>query len=314
MNFKTDIIEKMLNAKLSESSIKNYIRNIEILNEDKELKNLNFLKSKDKIMNIINEKKPNTQRSYLISIVSILKYYDNPKFKKIFDFYYDKMMEMNKQLKTEESKNIKTETQKKNWITKEEIENKLKELEDKVKSLPKTINEKQYNIVLQMIVLSLYTLQAPRRNADYQFMVIVKDKPTDEKINFLVYDLEQFYFRKFKTSKTELKDKNELIIDINDKLMDNINLYLNFHPLIKNKKIQNFKEEVPFLVDYQKEPLLKVNSITYILNKIFGKNIGSSMLRHMYLSHKYGDELEEMKKDATEMSHGLTQQKDYIKK
>lgn len=315
MDFKTEIIEKMLNNGLSQSSIKNYIRNLEILNDDKQLKNLSFLKDKNKIIEMIKDKKPNTQRSYLISIVSVLKYYNNPQFSKIYEYYYDKMMSMNKELKNEESQNIKTETQQKNWITKEEIDDKLKSLENEVKTYKqKDINEKKYNKVLQMIILSLYTLQAPRRNADYQFMIVVKDKPNDDPINFLVYDKNEFWFRKFKTSKTELKDKNELIIDINDKLMKNINLYFQFHPLIKNKKIQNYKEEVPFLVDFQGEPLLRVNSITYILNKIFGKNIGSSLLRHMYLSHKYGDDLQEMKKDAIEMSHGLQMQKDYIKK
>ena len=314
MDFKTELVQKMLDNNLSQSSIKNYIRNLEILNEDKPLKNLNFLKSKEKIMNMIQDKKPNTQRSYLISIVSVLKYFDNPQLKKTFEFYYDKMMEMNKELKAQESQNIKSETQEKNWITKEEINDKLNELVDKVKSYKKSITEKQYYEVLKMIVLSLYVLQPPRRNADYQFMIIVKDDPTEDKINFLVYDNQEFWFRRFKTSKTELKDKDELIIPISDELMENIKLYFNFHPLIKNKKIQNFKDEVPFLVNFQGEPLLSVNSITYILNKIFGKKIGSSMLRHLYLSHKYGNDLEQMKKDAVEMSHGLSMQKDYIKK
>ncbi len=315
MEFKAEIAEKMLNNGLSESSIKNYIRNLEILNDDKPLKNLNFLKNKEEIMNKILTKKPNTQRSYLIAISSVLKYIDDKKLNKIHEYYYDKMMEMNKTLKEQEAKNEKSETQEKNWITKEEIDEKLKQLEDDVKSFKKDVSEKQYNKVLQMIVLSLYVLQPPRRNADYQYMIVVKNEKgvNEDKINFLVYDKKQFWFRRYKTAKTELIDKSELIVDINNKLMDNIKLYFKYHPLIKNKKIQNFEEEVPFLVDYTGEPLLSVNSITYILNKVFGKNIGSSMLRHLYTSHKYGDLLEEQKKDAQAMSHSLTQQKDYIK-
>jgi hypothetical protein len=51
-----------------------------------------------------------------------------------------------------------------------------------------------------------------------------------------------------------------------------------------------------------------------MLNKVFGKKVGSSMLRHIYLSGKYGNELEEMKKDAEAMGHSVSQQKEYILK
>jgi hypothetical protein len=37
------------------------------------------------------------------------------------------------------------------------------------------------------------------------------------------------------------------------------------------------------------------------------------MLRHIYLSNKYGDTLKEQQKDAELMSHNLNTQKDYIK-
>ncbi len=322
MDFKQELVKKMVERNLSESSIKNYIRNLEILNDDKPLKNLNFLKNKDDILDKIKNKKPNTQRSYLISIVSSLSSLDDSKLKKLYEYYYDKMTEMNETLKSEEKKNIKSETQSKNWIERKEIDEKLNELENKVKSYnKKDITEKQYNEVLKMIVLSLYALQAPRRNADYQYMLIVKNKVPDDKINFLVYDKKEFWFRKYKTFKTEINkirkddpNANELKVPINDKLFENINLYLKFHPDIKGKKVSNSKEEIPFLVNYDGEPLLSVNAITYIMNRIFGKNIGSSMFRHFYTSHKYGDVLEEMKEDAKYMSHSLEQQQDYIKK
>ena len=39
-----------------------------------------------------------------------------------------------------------------------------------------------------------------------------------------------------------------------------------------------------------------------ILNKIFNKKIGSSMLRNMYLTNKYGKIMKEMKDDVKDMS------------
>jgi hypothetical protein len=60
--------------------------------------------------------------------------------------------------------------------------------------------------------------------------------------------------------------------------------------------------------------MVAVNAITRVLNRVFGKKIGSSMLRHIYLSDKYKDQNEEMKKDAEAMGHSLDLQRAYIKK
>jgi hypothetical protein len=57
------------------------------------------------------------------------------------------------------------------------------------------------------------------------------------------------------------------------------------------------------------------------LTKIFGavstreisKRLGSSLLRHIYLSSKYGDEVEEKENDADLMMHSLAMQDGYIK-
>jgi hypothetical protein len=49
------------------------------------------------------------------------------------------------------------------------------------------------------------------------------------------------------------------------------------------------------------EPINKSGDITKILNKIFGRNIGSSMLRNTYLTSKYGTMMQELKDDTTHM-------------
>jgi len=55
-------------------------------------------------------------------------------------------------------------------------------------------------------------------------------------------------------------------------------------------------------VNSYNEPINKSNDMTRLLNKIFNKKIGSSMLRNMYLTNKYGDMIGELKKDTKEMS------------
>jgi integrase len=114
-------------------------------------------------------------------------------------------------------------------------------------------------------------------------------------------------FNVYKTA----KKYGQQTVSIPEKLMDTIILYLKSHPIIRGKI--NKKTNVPFLVKYDGKPLDKINSITRVLNRVFKKNIGSSMLRHIYLSGKYDNISEEQKKDAEMMGHSVGQQKDYIK-
>jgi hypothetical protein len=44
-----------------------------------------------------------------------------------------------------------------------------------------------------------------------------------------------------------------------------------------------------------------------------GKRLGLSLLRHIYLSSKYGDEVAEKAEDADLMMHSLAMQDGYIK-
>jgi len=87
---------------------------------------------------------------------------------------------------------------------------------------------------------------------------------------------------------------------------------LKHHPLLKGKK-----SDIPFLVDSNGTHYTATNAITRILNKLFGKKVGSSMLRKIYLTSKYGDKLDllkEMKHISSQMGHSpATQQGVYIK-
>jgi hypothetical protein len=91
--------------------------------------------------------------------------------------------------------------------------------------------------------------------------------------------------------------------------------YFNYHPMVTmTKKIPKVKEATYFLTHRDNSPLDKVNSITRILNKVFDKAIGSSMLRHIYLTGKYGEVVKNQAQDALDMAHSEGMQKDYIKK
>jgi hypothetical protein len=312
--FKKELEHRLLTEKkLAESSVKLYLRNLEKLNDNQPLKNLNFLKEVGKITEKLAPYKENTKRGYLISITSVLALDKTTKPKqKLYDEYFKLMMEKNKELKAEEATNTKSEAQEENWLKWDEVEKQWNELKEKVDSFKsaKELSESQYNTLLSFVVLSLYVCLPPRRN-EYQKMVIAKSateqSPTDT--NYLDWDGRRMIMNRYKTQKKE----GQMIVPIPDTLQAVLSIYIKHHPLIKGKMTKKFVP-VPFLVFHDGKPLDQVNSITRILNKVFGKKVGSSMLRHVYLSSKYGAVNEEQKKDAEMMGHSVEMGREYIKK
>jgi hypothetical protein len=124
----------------------------------------------------------------------------------------------------------------------------------------------------------------------------ISNNMSDDKFNYLDIDKQQFIFNNYKTNGTY----NSVVIKIENELMQVISLYLSNHP--EKSKLKNKNYDVHFLKTFYNENIIKSQDITRILNKIFGKSVGSSLLRNMYLSNKYGDMVEELKKDTKNMA------------
>jgi len=309
-NFKEDLINKLKAKNLSESSIKLYLRNLEKINNG-ELKDFKFLKNVQAVQDVLKGYKDNTKRSILISIVSVLGCCpDDKKIVKLRKSYYDLMLEKSNEIKEKET-DEPTEEQKKNWISWDDVKKRYDELNKEVEEVikNKVLNKSQFDTLLYYMILALYVLSPPRRNKDYQYMNVVyknTDKLSKDK-NYLAYSENKFYFNVYKTS----KKYGQKVEDISEELKKIIDLYLKFHPKIKGKVSKSV--DTPFLVSYDGNPLSQVNSMTKLFNKIFGKRISSSALRHIFLSSKYGDTIKDMKEDADKMGHTVETQKSYIK-
>lgn len=299
------IITSLQNKKISPNSLKLYMANLKRLNDGKDIKNINFLKNIDDILKKLEHYKKNTQRTYLISIVSLLK--QDPSQTALYNKYYKLLMDYNKELQIN---NNKSETQIENWIDQSEVLEKQKELENILPELKKNITSIQYDKLLNLVILSLYTLNPPRRNLDYLKMNIINKFNDDlsKENNFLELSTKTFIFRNYKTKKTY----QDQVVKINDELFNIIEIYLKYHPLKSQFKNKIFN--VPFLVNFNGEPFNNSNEITRILNKIFGKKIGASMLRTIYLSNKYSDNLKNLNNDSSMMgTSSETIQNNYIK-
>jgi hypothetical protein len=293
-------LKNKVGRKLEESTINLYLKQLRQLNDNKPITNLKFLANPEEIDKKIEKYKPNTQRNKLIAIVSILK--EMPNSKKLLDIYFDKLLKLNQNI-TQNDTGDKTETQKENWLDWKEVEEvkfNLKNEVDKFKS-KKNLTSEGYNDILKYLILSLYTDIPPRRNKDYQHMIVVDKEPKElQKLNYLILKPKMtFLFNDYKSIRTHGKQE----FDIPPQLQDTIKLYL------KHKD----KSSNIFLLDSNGNPFKNVNSLTYILNKIFGKKIGSSMLRHIYLSGKYQDVSKEQKDDSKKMAHTIGTQSMYIR-
>jgi hypothetical protein len=305
---------------VAESTATAYVKTLYMLNNKAPFKNLSFLKDTAEVEKKVAEYKPNTQKSILTSITSVLSLWkDKPTYKKVYTFYFEKMMGKAKEMKDGEVEGEKSETQKDNWLSWEEVSQKRDDLQKAVGDFmsQKHLTTHQYETLLKYMVLSLYTEVPPRRNQDYMDMWVVIGKksvavdslPKDK--NYLVIEgktPKQFVFHKFKTAKTY----GTQTLPIPSSLAEVITQFLKHHPNIQgtNSKTTEFK----FLVSADGTPITAVNAITRILNKVMGKKVGSSLLRHIYLSSKYGDEFREMKEDAEAMGHSVQEaQHTYIK-
>jgi hypothetical protein len=302
--FEDELIDRFKEKGIQNSSISLYIKNLRKLNNG-EIESFKFLEKPEIIMEKLKDYKPTTQRNFLISIVSALSMDNTPKYKKLYSKYYDIMILKNNEVK----EIIHSAEDLPEWKS---IIEKWEELEKEVNKFKgnKTISNVEYETLLKFVVLSLYTLQPPRRNGDYLNMWIIdkqgKDDP--ENLNYVVMKTAEFIFNNYKTS----KKYNQQVQKISSELCNVLKIYFKFHPHLKSGKIPKEKNMVKFLVYRDGEEITQINAITRILNSVLGKGTASSKLRHIYLTSKYGDTVKEQEKDAEAMGHSTAQQKDYI--
>lgn len=196
----------------------------------------------------------------------------------------------------------KSDSQKENWITQDEIkkiylkfENEAKYYFQKAKKEP--LSQAEKNQLQKYIILSLFVLIAPRRVQDYVYFKIRNiDKKVDNYKNGSF-----FHFNKYKTSKTY----GEQRIQIGNKLNSIFNRWLAIN------------DTDYLLYDWMKNQPMTPSKFILNMNQIFGnRKISVNILRHSYLTEKLSGipEIEALKKLQYEMGHNLENQLEYIKK
>jgi hypothetical protein len=288
-----------------ETTIKSYESRLKTLNNGKEVDNLAFLYNYDGILEKIQKYKPTTQRNFIIAIVSVLK--PIKVMKSMYDKYSKLLEEYNTELKTN---NYKSETQKDNWIDQDEVVKVYEKLYEDVYPIlcnPKdtrsvnkknNITEKDFNKITQLILLSLFVVQQPRRLLDYLNMVVVKkvSKDMDNSLNYYDITNSKMYFNNYKTASTY----NTQEVDVPEKLQQLLKCYVNIHP----EKLTS-KNKIYLLCNYDGSKINNVSTLTRILNKIFmnacGKRISSNLLRNIYLTNEFKPQISKLETTAYNM-------------
>lgn len=258
------------------------------------LENTNFLQDFNKVMEAIRkEKKITSQKNKLTAILVALNS-DDPKNKPLIDKYNNELKTLGEKYLSFLRQQIKTDTQKKNWLSYEElvkIVNKVmgqvKDREINKKKEGEELTKKEFDILQQYVILRTY-LTFPLRN-DFADMKVLKIKdykniPKEEieNNNFLILlsnNKKQFHINQFKNKK-KIGSK---ILDVPPKLNRVINLWLRFN------------KSGYYLVKSDGKTPMTPNAITKFLNKIFirnanGKKISSSMIRHIVISYMMKNE------------------------
>lgn len=287
-------LEEIFKCKnISKSSLDLYKTKLTILNDNKPIKNLNFLYDIDKINEKIKDLKPNTKRSYIISVASILNCVISgdkapKKLKTLYEKYSKLLEDYNTNLKDQTGDNTDVISI-----------DKIKDIYDKLLK-----NKDQSKQSFQdYLILSFYYLIPARRNRDYALMKYTNNYKEELSKEYNYYDGNKFYFNNYKTKGTY----NQQIIEVPQELKSIINDY------IKNNDIN----DNDFILTNLRtgKPLISNNAITIILNRIFGDKIGSSALRRSYLTNKYSDIERELKEDTEAMGTSTeTAKNNYIKR
>lgn len=281
---------------ISKSSLKTYesiLRNLyeKVFGNDNE-KSYNLKKFdtySDKVINHLKNLPSNKRKTILSALVVIT---DNKEYRELM---LDDIKEYNKQ----EAKQTKTDTQKENWINKDDLDKLYNVLRHNAKLLYQKENKSasDFQQIQDYIIISLYGGEyiPPRRSKDY---VNLKIKNIDHNENYI--EKNEFVFNDYKTAKTY----GEQRVKIPTELKRILNKWIKINPT----------DYLLFDISYKPLSNVKLNQR---LNKLFGKKVGVNQMRKTFLSDKYGDLIDkknELAKDFKDMGSSVLQEQIYIKK
>lgn len=312
--------------KVRDTTIKIYSRHLDKLAKeilDSDYKDHKFLKTKkNEIIKFINKQTTSTKKNYIASILVALSPHEKKKplkgYEKTYDDYVDRLLtehnKYNEHIKTKE----KTQRESDNWLDWNDVLKLQRKYGRDIKKLgykqstTELKKAKDIDLLQKYLVISLYSLLAPRRLEYADAKVISRSEfdelPEKEKDNniYLVKVSRNKKFFSFGKDVVKSETPDNVKIPVEKSLNSILNLWLNF-----NKS--------GYLLMNSKGDKLTKNGLSKFLTKTFsptGKKISASMLRKIKISNEFdAEEVEKKQKLAKEMNHSVgVQQSVYLKK
>ena len=263
---------------ISSSSIDTYLSNIRSTGRQT---NLTFNSIKDitdnakTILESMKDLKTHTRKTKLASFVVALDGKDQSKtVKDTLALFREKMNIDLDTIKEKDTNQELTDTQKNNFVPWNDVLKLFKEIEIEAQPLLKlkSLTYKNLQKLTDYILLGLYTQIPPRRALDYTaFKIRNIDEATD---NFLKIKKHSYklVFNRYKNSAR----LGPQVIDL---------------PSSFGKVLKKFADKNPYdhlIVNKLGKPVLQ-SHVTKILNRLFDKHTSVSLLRHSFLTEKFGN-------------------------
>jgi len=301
-------LEIELKKTRADITVKQYLKRLLSINDDKPFTSLKFLSDFQVVKDKINamDLAFSTKISYFTAICATMS--TKKGYKKLYKQYQDYMIEQAEKLKSNLAKHEKTDQQKSSMIPLTDVVKRREELKGEIIHLA-SYSAKDWDKYLMYLLISLYTEIQPRRNQDFNYMFVNMTKKDEYEADKNYYDVEkgEFIFNKYKT----FKIYGTQIVKVPDALKKTLTSYIND---VKEHIYNNeLPDEWPLLIDNKGKRIHIQNGITRLLNRAFGRNLGATAMRHIYLSDVYGAQLQKMKEDCKAMSHSHSTQAEYIK-
>jgi hypothetical protein len=277
---------------LSLSSYRTYTSILRNLLNKLDTKDLNIFKNEpEKVIKILKDTDANKRKTILSAIIVFI---EKDASKQTIKKYRDIMIEDVETYKKEQETQEKTDKQKENWMSYDEVLKVYNELKNDTKHLFKKTNKltnEEFQQIQNFVILSCMILIPPRRLLDWTEM---KVKNINESTDNYIKDNKIFVFNKYKTSKFYGSQEVEIPIKLRNILKKYLKINTN-----------------DFLFIDRHNRKLYPTTLNQRLNRIFDRNLGVSMLRHIYISDnvlKDIPKLDNLKKIAKDMGHSTGEQ------
>ena len=278
-------------------------------NEDFDL--MGAIMDYNKVVKVLSDMSYSTSQQMISTILLLLspqqRKSPSPSMLPLYNKYNDLLK--NEQVKHKSVGNIKTEKEKKNWIDYKIIQNNyLKPYVKKIKSIDlSNPSSSDKDTVFKTLLLSLYMYLPPRRLEYSNVSIMLKKdysklpKETKNSNNYMVIQKSPLFFSWGDVKSPTLE---AVVVKIPKELKSVLNIYMEI----------NSKKNGDNLLTIGGKSITS-NRLTKELNKIFAPTkISSSMLRKIYLTHKYGEVKANQAVDAENMNHSVSvQQNEYVK-